>query len=229
MKLIGENKSTRSILFNMFVAAVSLFVNGFGVYLTIHADIGAGPWDVFTLGLSNTIGILYGTANICVSFTVIIFDLIMREPIGIAMFVDALVVGKTVDLFNWLDIIPKPKNTVDGVFMVVLGLFIIGYTQYTYMRASLGSGPRDTLLVGLKRRIKKIPIGVVSIILLAVITTAGYFLGGKVGIGTLIFAFGAGPIMQFAFHTVHFDATAIKHQNIIESVRIIFGKKAREN
>ena len=220
MKLIGENKTAGSILFNMLVAAVSLFLNGFGVYLTIHANIGAGPWDVFNLGLAKTFGILYGTANITVSFTVILIDIILREPIGIAMFIDAIVVGKTVDFFNWLNIVPTPETLVGGIVMSVVGLFVIGYTQYTYMKASLGCGPRDTLLVGLKKRIKKIPIGVVSIIILAVVTFIGYLLGGQIGIGTLIFAFGAGPIMQFAFQTVHFDATGIKHQNIIESVKI---------
>ena len=225
MKELQQNKNLGSILTNMLIAAVSLFVNGFGVYLTIHANIGAGPWDVFNLGLSNTLGVLYGTANLTVSFSVIFIDILLKEPIGIAMFIDALTVGKTVDLFNWLNIIPEPKNTVDGVFMMIVGLFIIGYTQYTYMWVSLGCGPRDTLLVGLKRKVKKIPIGVVSIALLALVTFVGFLLGGKVGIGTLIFAFGAGPIMQLAFHTVHFDATAIKHQSVFESFRVIFHKQ----
>lgn len=208
----------------MLIAAVSLFFNGVGVYLTIHANIGAGPWDVFTLGLANTFGILYGNANVAVSFTVIGIDVLMREPIGLAMFIDAVVVGKTVDLFNYINVIPVPKTMAGGIVMMVAGLFIIGYTQYFYMRAALGCGPRDTLVVGLKRHIKGFPIGGISIVLLSVITFAGYLLGGQVGVGTLIFAFGAGPIMQLAFHTMRFDATGIKHQNIIESVRILVRK-----
>lgn len=208
----------------MLIAAVSLFLNGVGVYLTIHANIGAGPWDVFTLGLANTLGILYGNANVAVSFTVIGIDILMREPIGLAMFIDAVVVGKTVDLCNYINIIPVPKTMAGGIVMMVIGLFIIGYTQYFYMRAALGCGPRDTLVVGLKRHIKRFPIGGISIVLLSVITFAGYLLGGQVGIGTLIFAFGAGPIMQLAFHTMKFDATGIKHQNIIESVRVLVRK-----
>ena len=206
----------------MLVAALSLFVNGFGIYLTIHASIGAGPWDVFNIGLSKTFGILYGTASIVVSMGVLSLDILMREPIGIAMFIDATVVGKSVDFFNWLNLIPSPKTMFGSIVMMLAGLLIMGYTQYTYMWAALGCGPRDTLLVGLSRRIKKIPIGVISIAVMSMVTLIGYLLGGPVGIGTIICALCSGPIMQFAFMTVHFDATKIKHQGIFESAKVIF-------
>ena len=220
-----SNDTFSGILKNMLVAFAALFVNGFGVYLTIHASIGAAPWDVFNLGLSKTFGILYGNASIAVSATILLIDIIMREPIGIAMFIDALTVGKAVDFFEWLDVIPLPKNVADSVFMIILGLFILGYTQYFYMHACLGCGPRDTLLVGLKKRLSKVPIGVVSIGLLSLATFIGWLLGGKVGVGTLVCAFGAGPVMQLAFRTMHFDADKIKHQSILRSLEVMRGKK----
>lgn len=222
-----RNNTPKKIILNMIYAAIALFVNGFGVYLTIHADIGAGPWDVFNLGLSKTFGILYGTASIAVSIAILIIDIILREPIGIAMFIDALTVGKSVDLFNFLDFIPVPKTLIGSIIMMICGLFIMGFTQYFYMKSALGCGPRDTLLVGLKRRSKKIPIGVISIALLSVVTLTGYLLGGKAGIGTLICAFLTGPIMQLAFKTVKFDATGITHQSIINTFYILFGKKRK--
>lgn len=205
----------------MLQAAAALFVNGFGVYLTMHADIGAGPWDVFNLGISKTLGILYGTASISVSFAILIIDVLLKEPIGIAMFIDSLVVGKSVDLFEFLNIVPKPGTLPGAVIMQLAGLTIMGYTQFFYMRAALGCGPRDTLLVGLKKRLRRIPIGVVSILLLGTVTFVGFLLGGPVGIGTLICAFLSGPIMQFAFQTVRFDATKIGHQRLRESGRVV--------
>lgn len=211
--------SAGQFLYRIVLAAFSLFVNGFGVYLTIHANIGAGPWDVFNLGLSKTFGILYGTASISVSMIILIIDIAMKEPIGIAMFIDAIVVGKSVDLFRYLKIIPAPQTLVGSIVMIFAGLFIMGYTQYFYMKAALGCGPRDTLLVGIKKRTQSIPIGAVSIIMLSVVTLIGYFLGGPVGIGTLISAFCAGPVMQFAFTTMHFDATKIHHQSIYELMK----------
>lgn len=219
------NKTTKSILLNSLIAALSLFVNGFGVYLTIHADIGVGPWDVLNIGLSKTLGILYGNASISVSVAILVIDIIMREPIGIAMFIDAIVVGKAVDFFNFIDIVPTPKTLGGSIAMMLAGLTVMGYTQCFYMKASLGCGPRDTLLVGLAKRLPKIPIGVVSIALLSLATFAGFLLGGPVGIGTLICAFCSGPIMQFAFRTLHFDATAVHHQRLKSSFQILSGNK----
>ena len=89
------------------------------------------------------------------------------------------------------------------------------------MKAALGCGPRDTLLVGLKRHLPKIPIGAVSIVLLGSATLIGYLLGGPVGIGTIICALFQGPIMAFAFKTLHFDATGIKHENLLQSLAVI--------
>ena len=217
---LRKNQTTGTILVNMLLAAISLFVNGFGVYLTIQANIGAGPWDVLNLGLSKTLGILYGSASIAVSCTILLIDILLKEPIGIAMFIDAIVVGKAVDFFNWIDAVPACRSLLTGIPVMIAGLFIMAYTQYTYMMASLGCGPRDTLLVGLAKRVKRVPIGVVSIGLLSLATLTGWLLGGPVGVGTLICAFATGPIMQMAFRSVRFDATGVKHQRLTDSVRV---------
>ena len=222
MHRLQENRTRTAIVLNMLIAALSLFVNGFGIYLTIRADIGAAPWDVLNLGLSKSLGILYGNASIAVSLTILLIDVLMREPIGIAMFIDAVVVGKAVDFFNWLDPVPRGSSLAVSVPMLIAGLFVLAYTQYTYMVASLGCGPRDTLLVGLAKRLKRVPIGLVSIALLSTATLIGWLLGGPVGLGTLLCAFGAGPVMQLAFRTVRFDATAIRHQRLRDSIKVFF-------
>jgi len=223
---LRENRTAGAILTNMVLAAVSLFVNGFGVYLTIQANIGAGPWDVLNLGLSKTLGILYGTASIAVSCTILGIDILLKEPIGIAMFIDAVVVGKAVDFFNYIHAVPPASSLLTGVPIMLAGLVIMAYTQFFYMTASLGCGPRDTLLVGLTKRVKPFPIGALCIVLLSLVTLVGWLLGGPVGVGTLICAFCTGPIIQLAFRTVRFDATAIKHQPLTDSVRVFFsGRK----
>ena len=219
-----DNRTRKGILLNMLLAAGSLFVNGFGIYLTIQANLGAAPWDVLSLGLSKTLGILYGTASVAVSLTILGIDVLMKEPIGIAMFIDAIVVGKSVDFFNWLGLVPPCRSLLTGIPCLFAGLVILAYTQYTYMLAALGCGPRDTLLVGLKKRLRRVPIGAVSIGLLGSATLIGWLLGGPVGIGTLICAFAAGPIMQFAFWTVRFDATQVSHQQLPESLRVILDR-----
>lgn len=220
--VLRENRTVGSIILNMLLAAVSLFVNGFGVYLTIQANIGASPWDVLNIGLSKTLEILYGTASIAVSCSILAIDIFLREPIGLAMFIDAVVVGKAVDFFNYIHAVPPCSSPLTGVVVMLIGLIILAYTQYAYMVAALGCGPRDTLLVGLAKRVRKLPIGVVSVALLSTATLIGWLLGGPIGLGTLICAFGAGPIMQLAFRSVHFDATAVRHQHLRESLRTVF-------
>ena len=222
---LRENRSVQAILLNVLLAAVSLFVNGFGIYLTIQANIGVAPYDVLNIGLSKTLHILYGTASIAVSFTILVIDILLKEPIGLAMFIDAIVVGKSVDFFNWLHPVPKAESLLSAIPMMLIGLVIIAYTQYTYMIASLGCGPRDTLLVGLAKRAKRLPIGVVGILLQGSVTFIGWLLGGPVGIGTLISAFCAGPIMQMAFQSVHFDATHVKHQRLQDSYKVFCGSR----
>ena len=221
---LGQNRTPGAILTNMLLAAVSLFVNGFGVYMTIQANIGAAPWDILNLGISKSLGILYGTASVAVSLTILFIDIMLKEPIGIAMFIDAVVVGKSVDFFSWIGAVPKCGSLLSGIPVMIVGLFIIAYTQFTYMKAALGCGPRDTLLVGVAKRLNKLPIGAVSIMILSLATLIGWLLGGPAGVGTLICAFATGPIMQFSIRTVRFDATKIRHQNLGESIKVFLGK-----
>ncbi len=219
------NTTRKEILKNSLSAALGLLCFAVGVYFTIQANIGVSPWDAFELGLSGTFGIMYGTASIIVSIVIIVIDIFLHEKIGIGMFLDALLVGKTVDLLNYLNLIPLQHSLVTSLLLMVAGLFLMGFSQYFYMRAGLGCGPRDTLLVGLARRITKIPIGVISIILLAVVTFLGWILGGPIGIGTLICAFCVGPTMQLSFKIVHFEPTSIEHQDVISSMKILFRRK----
>lgn len=215
------NNTAKDILKNSLTAAFGLFLFAFGVYLTIQANIGVGPWDVFSLGLSSALGILYGTASIAISLIIVAIDIALREKIGIGMLLDAVLVGKFVDLFNFLNIVPPQKSLFMSLIIIVAGQFIMGCAQYFYMKAALGCGPRDSLLVGLKRRIKKLPIGAISIIILASVTVIGWLLGGPIGLGTLVCVLLQGPVMQLVFSLLRFDPTGVQHQNFAESFKVL--------
>ena len=135
---LRENRTAGAILINMLIAAVSLFVNGFGLYLTIRANIGAAPWDVLNLGISKTFGILYGTASIAVSVSILLIDILLKEPIGIAMFIDAIVVGKSVDFFNWIDPIPPCSSLLTGIPLLIAGLFVYLVMPFAAVMVQLG-------------------------------------------------------------------------------------------
>lgn len=211
--------SIKKLIFDILFASLGLFCFGFGVYLTINANLGAAPWDAFSIGLSSTVGIKYGTASIIISFSILAIDIILKEPVGWGMILDALIIGKTVDLFNWLDFVPSSDNKIYSFFMLVVGMTIMGSSQFLYMKAALGCGPRDTLLVALTKRLKRIPIGIVQIIILSVVTFIGWILNGPIGIGTLLCAVMIGPIMGTVFRILKFDATAVKHRNFVETIR----------
>ncbi len=219
-----RNRSAGSIASNALLAAFGLFLFGVGTYLTIQANIGVAPWDTFYLGVNKVTKIQYGTISIATSFTIIAIDLLLKEKIGIGTFLDAIIVGKTVDLMNWLDLVPECQSLLHGAVVMIVGLTIMGFSQYIYMKAGLCCGPRDALLVALGKRVKKVPIGIVSTLILLTVFCLGFLLGGSIGIGTIIAVCLQGNLMQLAFRIMHFDPTAVQHQDLIESAKVLTRK-----
>ncbi len=207
-------------------AALGLVLFGVGLHLTIQANIGAFPWDVFHLGLADKLGMKYGNVSIIVALLIIAADLLMKEKIGLGTVFDALIVGKVVDFCNWLVWIQPRQHLWSGLLMMIGGLFVLGFSQSIYMKAGLCCGPRDALLVALGKRLPdKVPIGAVSITILSVVLCFGWLLGGPIGIGTLISTFGTGICMQIAFQIVKFDPLTVQHQDLWTSMKIFVGKR----
>ncbi len=103
-----------------------------------------------------------------------------------------------------------------GFVFMALGMFI-------YMKAAQGCGPRDSLLIGIGKRLPRVPIGVVEILLWAAVLLAGWLLGGPVGIGTLISTLGAGAVMQLVYSLLRFEPREIRHRDLAETMRILRG------
>ena len=219
------NDTRLGILKNSVTATLGLMLFGVAVYLVIQANIGVNPWDAFCLGLADKLGVLYGTASIMISFAVICIDLLLREKIGLGTILDAVVVVKTVDLLNWLDLIPKQNSMWISLPMMFLGFFIAGFSQYIYMKAGLSCGPRDAMQVAIGRRMPRVPIGAVNVIILAVVLLIGWGLGGPIGIGTLIAPFASGGFQQLAFNIMKFEPKEVKHQDLTESFNVLSGRK----
>lgn len=219
------NQSRLDILKNSLLATAGLMSFAVGTYLIIQANLGVNPWDTFCIGLSQKLSILYGTASIIISFSIIALDLLLREKIGIGTILDAIVVGKTVDLLNWLDIVPKQENAFIGIVMMMAGFFIAGFSQYLYMKAGLSCGPRDGFQIAIGRRLHMIPIGGVNVIILSVVLVIGWMLDGPIGIGTLISPFAMGFMQQLAFNLMKFEPKDVVHQDLIGSAKVLFGKK----
>lgn len=211
-------KRTVSLLFGLFLYA-------FGIFLSIQANIGLAPWDAFSMGWAHLTNLSYGNITVIVSFVIIILDFLLKEKLGFGSILNALLIGKFVDLFEFLNIIPMMSNFWYGLLMLILGQTTICVASYFYIGAAMGCGPRDALMVAVGKRFPKVPIGIIRGLIEAAVLSVGWLLGAKVGIGTILSAFGIGLILQLTFKLLRFDVKSIKHEDVAETVKELFNSK----
>ncbi|WP_155594037.1 YczE/YyaS/YitT family protein [Lysinibacillus cavernae] len=174
-----------------------IIVLSFGITLTIKGQLfGVGSWDVLHIGLTKTLGLTIGMWSIILGLTILAFDMLITKKFPLpGTFIDMFLAGIFIDIFNyWL-----PE--IDGFWMQLVsyltGLVLLGWGCGMYMVANLGIGPRDTLMLMM---VHKLGWSVTRSRTTMEVTVAviGFLLGGPIGIGTVIMAFGLGPIVQFA-------------------------------
>lgn len=174
---------------------VGLVLFGFGLALMVIAELGLAPWDVFHQGISERTGIPIGTVVIITGLLLLVAWIPLREKIGIGTIANAIVIGVTLDLA--LLVLPESLDLLAARWLAMLtGILIVAIGSGLYIGAGLGPGPRDGLMTGLGR-ITGYPIGLVRAVLEIGVLIVGWLLGGTVGAGTLVFAFGIGPMVQF--------------------------------
>ncbi len=190
-----------------------LFLYAVGIVVTLNANIGYAPWEVFHVGFSKTTGISLGTASIIVGAIILILTILLGEKVGLGTILNMVLIGVFLDVILGLHIIPSTHNFAIGILMLIAGLFIIALASYFYIGSAFGAGPRDSLMVALTRK-TRLPVGVCrgTIELLAVF--AGWRLGGMFGIGTIISAFAIGFCVQTTFKLLRFDTTKIQHETL---------------
>ena len=213
----------KAILLQWLRIIFGLFVFSFGVHLTIFANIGLAPWDCLSMGVSYHTPLNYGLSVTLISVIIIVIDLLMKERIGFGTIFDAFLVGNMVQLFNDLNPLPLNDSLLPGVGIMLLGFVFMAVGQWLYMSGAQCCGPRDMLLVGLGKRLPKVPIGVVEVLLWGAVVLAGWLLGGPVGVGTLLSVLGAGLVMQAVLTVVKFEPRSVRNRDCIEVVRILLG------
>ncbi len=211
----------RRVLKEWLRIIIGLFVFSFGVHLTIYANIGLAPWDCLGMGISYHTPLNYGLSMTMIALIVLGIDLLLRERIGYGTIIDALLTGNFVQLFNSIN--PLPLNTVlwRGILIMLAGFVFMALGMAIYMKSEQCCGPRDALLVGLGKRMPRIPIGIVEVMLWAVVLFIGWLLKGPVGIGTVISTFGAGIVMQAVYSLIRFEPRDLRHRDVIEVTREI--------
>jgi len=208
------------------LAAILLYA--VGVVITLKANVGYAPWDVLHAGLAKTIGISFGVASIVAGVIIVAFVAICGEKIGIGTIISMTVTGIFIDLIMLIDVIPLAPNMAIGIVMLVAGLLVISLATYFYIRSAFGAGPRDNLMVVIKRK-TKLPIGVCRSIVELTVTFAGWRLGGMVGIGTLISVVAVGFSIQLVFTIFKFNAAAVKHETLRDTYETLASAVRRKN
>ncbi len=202
-------------------AVAGLFVFAFGVHLTIYANIGLAPWDCLGMGIANHTPLNYGLSMTVMAIVVLGIDLLMHERIGYGTIIDALLTGNLVQMYNSLNPFPENQSIGMGIALMLIGFIFMALGIEIHMSAAQCCGPRDSLLVGLGRRLPKVPIGFVEILLWSAVLLGGWLLGGPVGIGTLLSTFGAGAVMQAVYSILHFEPRDVRHRDVAEVTRVL--------
>lgn len=185
----GDNLRRRLI---QLAIGVTLF--GLGVAMMLRSGLGLPPWDVLHQGLAERFGLTVGTWSVLISVVVLLAWIPLRERYGIATLLNAILIGVVIDVGSLL--IPQPEPVWAQFALAISGTVIIGIASGMYIGANLGPGPRDGLMTAIARRgvsIRATRWGIEMAVLVV-----GVLLGGTFGWGTVLFALGIGPIVQWS-------------------------------
>ena len=160
---------------------------------------GASPWTVLAEGISLNVDLSIGTVTFFVSLGVLFFWFFLNQKPGIGTLLNALIVAVMIDVS--IAYIPTPENYISQLLLAIFGVLIVGLGSGFYLVSNLGPGPRDGLMTGIQRK-TNFPIAAVRAFLEITVVSIGWYLGGTVGIGTLLFAFGVGPAVALGLFIV---------------------------
>ena len=186
-------------LSTLFFCCFGLMLFGLGEGLLIVSFTGASPWSVLAQGLSLNVNLSIGMLTFLISVTVLILWIPLGQKPGIATILNALIIAFMIDLC--IKFFPTPSDYYNQLILAVVSVILVGIGGGIYLVSNLGAGPRDGLMVGLQKK-TNLPIALVRATLEITVVSIGWYLGGTVGIGTLLFAFGIGPCVALGLYLV---------------------------
>ncbi|MFQ5553765.1 MAG: YitT family protein, partial [Acidimicrobiia bacterium] len=171
-----------------------LVLFGIGLAWMVLADLGLAPWEVLHQGISERSGILIGTVGILTGIVVLIAWIPIGERVGLGTILNVAVIGIVIDVTLWILPAEIGATWLRWVAMVG-GVALVAIGSGFYIGAGQGPGPRDGLMTGMAAR--GFPLGLTRTVIELSVLIGGWFLGGTVGIGTVLFAFGVGPSVAY--------------------------------
>ena len=172
---------------------------GLGEGLLLVSLTGASPWSVLAQGISLHIDLSIGVITFFISLVVIFLWIFLDQKPGMGTILNAVIIAFMIDLS--INFVETPNNYFSQLLMAIISVLLVGLGSGFYLIANLGPGPRDGLMTGLQRK-TNFPIATVRAFLEISVVLTGWYLGGTVGIGTLLFAFGVGPAVALGLYIV---------------------------
>ena len=191
------NLKPRLSTFFFLCFGLSLFGIGEGLLLVSYT--GASPWSVLAQGISLKINYSIGVITFSISIFVISLWIFLNQKPGIGTILNALIIAAMIDLC--LKYVSTPDGLILKIILAVFAVMLVGIGSGIYLVANLGPGPRDGLMTGLQKK-TNLPIAIVRAFLEITVVSIGWYLGGTVGVGTLLFAFGIGPAVALSLYIV---------------------------
>ena len=182
-----------------FFLCFGLVLFGLGEGLLIVSYTGASPWNVLAQGISLNVDLSIGIINLLISIVVLFLWIFLNQKPGIGTILNALIIALMIDIC--IMFVPTPENHISQLFLAFFAVLTVGLGGGIYLVANLGPGPRDGLMIGLQKK-TNFPIAVVRAFLEITVVSIGWYLGGTVGVGTLLFAFGIGPAVALGLFIV---------------------------
>ena len=169
----------------VFYLCVGLVLVGLGESLLVNANLGVSPWIVLSQGLSIQLGHTVGETTFFVSVVVLLLWIPLRQKPGIGTILNAVIIALVIEFS--VPVLPYPSNPWLQVTQTLIGIVIVGVGSGMYLVAHLGAGPRDGLMTGLQR-VTNLPIALVRTTIEIVVVMVGWYMGGIVGLGTILYA-----------------------------------------
>ena len=182
-----------------FFLCFGLMLFGLGEGLLIVSLTGASPWSVLAQGISLNVNLSIGTITLLISIAVLILWIPLGQKPGMGTIFNALIIAIMIDLC--IKFVPSPSSYIYQLILAVISVITVGIGGGIYLVSNLGAGPRDGLMIGLQK-VTNSPVALVRAILEISVVTVGWYLGGTVGAGTLLFAFGIGPCVALGLFIV---------------------------
>ncbi len=183
-----------------FFLIFGLIIFGFGEGLLILSTIGNSPWSVLAEGISKNSKLSIGAATFLVSVSVLLLWIFLKQKPGLGTILNIIIISAMIDITLYF--FDAPSSVWSKYLLSILSVMLVGIGSGIYLVANLGPGPRDGLMTGLTK-ITNLPIALVRAFLEISVVIVGWYLGGTVGVGTLIFAFGIGPCVAFGLFIVN--------------------------